>query len=537
VNEKSIQQNFAQLKSFVAGLKPRQRLMLAGGAVVIGTVLWGLVGLSAKTEMKTLYSGLAASDAQSVANQLAAKKIAYEITSDGTGIRVPADQLDKLRLEMAAQGMPQSGRLGFELFDKPNWSGSDFGDRVNYQRALEGELERTIQTIRGVEGVRVHLVLPRESLFTEREREAKAAVVLRFSGARIDEETGRAITNLVASSVDNLRPQNVTVVNAQGRSLVHNESGSPQGAELEKQLTHKLLAALEPIVGPDRVQANVTVEYDLASSEDTKEIYDPTSVVPISREMSDERNGAGQESAGVPGTSSNLPGKQQDIVPVDGEDRIAHSERGNFAVNKTVRHTVQPAGQLKRVTAAVLLDDETSEAKDARGKVVEQRRKRSPEDLKQIEELAKASIGFDANRGDVLVVENIAFHPSASVDVPTAGLPEKIQETAEKWSTAVRYGVLIALFLIVFFFVLRPIQQQFVTSFRQVPAQLAAAGSINAAGAISSGSVSIPLPQGVTEEPTRTVTLKRQLVEKVKKEPESASRLVLNWIRQSEASK
>ena len=193
---------------------------------------------------------------------------------------VPADQLDKTRLTLAGEGMPQTGRLGFEIFDKPNWAGSDFSEQVNYQRALEGELERTIQTLGNVRSVRIHLVLPHDSLFSDRERLAKAAVVMKLrSGGLSDEETN-AVTHLVASAVDNLSPENVTLIGADGRTPLvakgHNGTkGMDASVELETALAEKLVMTLAPVVGPDHVKASVTVAYDRSSGDSTQEIYDP----------------------------------------------------------------------------------------------------------------------------------------------------------------------------------------------------------------------------------------------------------------------
>src|SRR5215467_1487865 len=156
------------------GLTVTQRLMLAGGAMLVGATLWVFVGLMGKPKMVTLYTGLKPGDAQSMGARLAARNIPYDLSPDGSTLSVPAEQLDAARLETASQGLPRNARLGFEIFDSPNWAGSDFTEKVNYQRALEGELERTLQTLNEVEAVRVHLVLPHESLFTEQESEAKA---------------------------------------------------------------------------------------------------------------------------------------------------------------------------------------------------------------------------------------------------------------------------------------------------------------------------------------------------------------------------
>jgi len=171
-----------QIETFLRGLSWRQRILIGVGAALVVGVIALFVRLSQSADFKPLYSGLSPQDAQAVVQSLVTKNIAYQLSTDGTSISVPADQIDKTRLALAAEGMPQTGRLGFEIFDKPNWAGSDFSEQVNYQRALEGELERTIQTLGNVQSVRVHLVLPHDSLFTDRERGAKAAVVMKLRG-------------------------------------------------------------------------------------------------------------------------------------------------------------------------------------------------------------------------------------------------------------------------------------------------------------------------------------------------------------------
>ena len=195
-----------QISAFLSSLTLKQRLLLGGSAILVGGVVWLFVCLLGGGDYKPLYSGMAPADAQSLGQRLGAQNIAYQISSDGTTVLVRADQIDKARLEAASQGPLASGRMGFELFDKPNWSGSDFSEKVNYQRALEAELERTIQTMSGVEGVRVHLVLPRESLFSDRERPAKAAVVLKLRGTRLTDAISAPIANLVSSAWDDLSP-------------------------------------------------------------------------------------------------------------------------------------------------------------------------------------------------------------------------------------------------------------------------------------------------------------------------------------------
>ena len=211
---KSFRQAFDRAAELLNGLTPGQRFLLGAAAVLVAATLWAFVALIGKPKYVVLYSGLKPGDAQTLGNRLGAKNIPYEISPDGGSLLVPQDQLDASRLETASQGLPRNARMGFELFDTPNWAGSDFTEQVNYQRALEGELERTLQTLNEVEAVRVHLVLPHQSLYSEQETEAKAAVILKTRGGQLSEQAQLAIPQLLASAVEGLRPENVTVVDA-----------------------------------------------------------------------------------------------------------------------------------------------------------------------------------------------------------------------------------------------------------------------------------------------------------------------------------
>jgi len=542
-----------QITTFVRGLTLRQKVTILVGAAAVAATIWVFVALLDKADYKTLYSGLSSGDAQSMSQRLSAKNIPFELSSDGTSISVPADQLDKARLDMAAEGMPQSGRMGFELFDKPNWAGSDFAEKVNYQRALEGELERTIQTMGEIEAVRVHLVLPQESLFTEREREAKASVVIKLKGGRLGNDAQEAITHLVASAVDNLKPENVTLINADGGMPILAHAGGTENrprswAEFETALAQKVVATLEPVVGEGKARANVTVEYDLATSDSTQEIYDPNGAVLLTSQISEERVGE-TGAQGPPGTTSNIPGKQpaapaKTPPAADSESQGIHTESKTFAVSKTVRHSVQPAGTLKRIDAAVLVDD-TTETSDNRGQKVETRRKRTPEEMKQIEELVTAAIGIDATRGDKVAVENLSFQilPLETPAAPT--LSERVVPIVDKWINVIRYGALILLFLLIYMLVLRPIKHQIVTTFRELPKQLGMAKISREALPGSAHGISAPMADDAAGleaslsqlgdtplEAKQAVILKKNLLEKVKKEPAGASRLIQNWMRQ-----
>lgn len=510
-----------QIQEFASGLSTKQKMVIALGTLLVAGTVWLFVRVLAAPDQKTLYSGLSAEDARNIGTKLAAKNIPYEMGADGMSIQVAADQLDRARMETASGGLPSNARMGFEIFDTPNWMGTDFTDKVNYQRALEGELERTIQTLSEVEAARVHLVFPSESLFREREREGKAAVIVK-TRQRLSLEKQFAIAQLVSSAVDKLRPENVTVVDSEtGKPMPGLEEGASSGG-LGEQLSKQLTATLAPVVGEGRVRATVRVEYDSSSLEDTQETYDPKSAVAVNLQRSEEMSGSGAI-GGIPGTASNMPNQSSPAVAVkDNGDHIsAKSEAGTYVVNKSLRHTIQPAGRVRRITAAVIVDDAPEIA--AEGKTATSR-KRTPEEMKELEQLAGAAIGLDQSRGDVLAVENLAFHQGPAEKLLPPTRLERVRVGMKNWSGVLRIAAILLLFVAVYLAILRPVKRQILTAFRDLPGRLA--GKANPE-IVREGEVI----EKLNESPIGS--LKKQLAEKVKAEPVEATKLVQSWIRET----
>jgi flagellar M-ring protein FliF len=526
----SFRDGLERARLFFRGLSLGQRLLIGGGTVLVAVTLWVFVVLLGQPKFVTLYSGLRPEEAQALGSRLAAKNIPHQISSDGGSLLVPDDKLDASRLETAAAGLPRAARMGFELFDTPNWAGSDFTEKVNYQRALEGELERTLSTLSEVEAVRVHLVMPQESLFTEQQREAKAAVILKTRGGRLSEQAQQAIPQLVASAVDRLRPENVTLVDADNNTpLLHNRDGAGARAAygLEEELAKTLVHTLEPVVGPEHVRASVHVEYDLSTSEDTQETYDPKTTATLSQQHAEE-NSSGGAPAGVPGTASNVPSATPPAAAAPAaEQSSSRSDATTYAVSKTVHHNVQPPGRLRRIAAAVLVDDAV-DVTELAGKRTITRRKRTPDEMKQIEQLARAAIGVDTQRGDVLAVENLSFQELPTETLPPPTRTERWRKLIEPWFWTLRYVGLVALFLVVYWLVLRPVKQQALAAFRQLPGRLSAQTAQGTAG--SAGAIA-----GAAGGPDRSAQLKRMLVEKAQAEPASVSRLVQTWVQEEKS--
>ena len=412
----------------------------------------GMVWYAGRTDWRVLFTGLDGKDVQQVSQELAAAGIPFETTADGGGIQVPADSLDKARMEVASKGMPQTGRLGFELFDKPNWVGSEFDEKVNYQRALEGELEHTIGSLGMVKSARVHLVLPQPSLFSTEEKVAKASVVLKLKRAAMDAEQADSIRSLVAGAVDNLSPDQVTLVDADGRVSFKPKSTDVNEADTEQAMEAKLVAMLEPLAGRDNVRATVNVSYDHGSEERTDEIYDPDQTATLTLQKSEQVSEMKGRATGVPGTASNSPAGappgavagsqaaaaagtppllQKEALPVypqqgAGVGQSVHQENGTYGVTKHLLHTEEGPGRVRRVTAAVVVNDRS--VMEGLGK--DQHlvwKPRSPDEMRRLEELARAAVGFDLKRGDQVAMENVSFSSNAP-EVKLAPMDRALEE-------------------------------------------------------------------------------------------------------------
>src|SRR5882757_5135373 len=408
--------------------RTRTALLAVGGAVIFSAGIFA--SLVMQPSWRVLYAHLDPADARELGDELTAAKIPFDVTPDGSTLKVPADQLDKARLETAAKGGPKSGRLGFELFDKPNWVGSEFDERVNYQRALEGELEHTIGTLGPVRSARVHLVLPQPSLFLAQEKVAKASVVLKLKRATMDPSEADSIRSLVAGAVENLSVDQVTLVDADGRvNLKPKSQGSAEDAEVEQALETKLVAMLEPLAGRDNVRATVNVSYDQGSEERTDEIYDPSETATLTMHKSEQVSTGRGGPSGVPGTASNSPAGspegavagsqaaaapgtppllQKQVLPVypqqgAGQSQSLREENGTYGVTKHLVHTEQGPGRVRRVSAAVVVNDRSMT--EGVGKLEHMVWKpRSVEEMRRLEELAQDAVGYDARRGDQVVM-------------------------------------------------------------------------------------------------------------------------------------
>jgi len=483
----------AQARGKFEAMPAQRRTRLIAVAATVLAVIAGMVWYAGRPDYRVLFSGLEGKDVQQVAQELGAAGIPFQMTADGTGVEVPAESVDKARMEVASKGMPQSGRLGFELFDKPNWVGSEFDERVNYQRALEGELEHTIGTLGVVRSARVHLVLPQASLFTSEEKVAKASVVLKLKRT-LDSEQTESIRNLVAGAVENLSPAQVTLVDADGRVNLQAKGHGAMAGDEERDLEAKLVAMLEPLAGAGNVRATVNVSYDEGSEERTDEVYDPAGTATLTTQKSEQTSGGARAASGVPGTASNTPAAAPEGAvqgsakaaapgtppllekaakpvfpePGNGMGQSTKEESGTYAVTRHLSHTEVGPGRVRRLTAAVVVNDRMTT--DATAKLPKTMWKpRTAEEMHRLEGLAQAAVGFDEKRGDQVVMENVGFSSNAP-EVEAAGMDKAMEQAKSLLNTqpaVLKTGVMGLLGVMVVWFVLKPVAGQLVTTLKE----------------------------------------------------------------------
>src|SRR6185312_11357813 len=429
-------------------MDPAKKKWLVRLTAFLLACVMGLGWFATRTDWRTLYAGLDSQDAREMAAELTAANIPFEVSPDGTALRVSSDSLDKARLVTTAKGGPRSGRMGFELFDKPNWIGSEFDEKVNYQRALEGELEHTIDTLTDVESSRVNLVMPHDSLFTDNQRAAKASVVLKLRRRTLSDDEATAIRNLVAGAVDDLHPEDVTLVDASGEQLGR-KSATAQNEAHEQELATKLIETLQPVAGQGNVRASVNVEYDSSTADEVDETYDPNDVVTLSMQRTEQTAGGQPQVAGVPGTSSNAPNTKPPVYPKSTpQTESEKQESGTYAASKKVRHVTQGPGKVRRMTAAVLINEQQVVSG---GKVSWQ--PRSPEEMKRLTELAEAAVGYDAARGDTVSVVELPFQQQVAQQIP---LRQKLLAAAES-GPLLKYGAALLALLVLLALFARPV--------------------------------------------------------------------------------
>jgi len=421
-----------QIKKLLDALTLRQRIIIVLTAVGIGVSLWALTAWNRERNFKPLYTSLSAEDAGAIVERLKADKVEFRLEEPGT-VSVPADRVAELRLQMASAGVPKTGRIGFELFDQTNFGLTEFAEQVNYRRAMEGELERSIGSLSEVERARVHISLPKNSVFVESRQEAKASVIVKLRpGRSLSAQNGAAICHLVSSAVDRLTPEAVTVLDSNGSLLVRpRKQGDAGGVDppeanldyrksLERDLTGKVSETLEPLLGSGNFHAGVSVECDFAAGEQSEETYDPAKSVMLASQKTEDvsANGLG---GGTPGTASTLP-RPTIRSTSSGTNTTRRTENITYQSSRFVRHLKIPQGVIKRISVAVLVNQKVRW--NGTGKSAKRVFEPPPkETLDRIRTLVSAAAGLSNDRGDQLTVESLPFESLLLIEPPAGPAP------------------------------------------------------------------------------------------------------------------
>lgn len=419
------------LRQLFASLTRRQRLTILAAALAVIAALFGLQRWSRERDFKPLYSGLAQEDAAAVLAKVRESGTPFRLADGGAAVLVPSAKVAELRLQLAAAGIPRSGRIGFELFDKTNFGTSEFTEQVNFHRAIEGELERSVMSLAEVEQARVHITFAKESIFLESRQPAKASVLVKLRpGARLAPQNVAAICQLTASAVEGLQPEAVSVVDMRGNLLSRprrpfspDDPQPSSGAldyrqQIERDLVAKISGTLEPLLGSDKFRAAVSVDCDFTSGEQSEESFDPAKSVMVASQRTEDVSGSNAAS-GVPGTASNLP--RPTSRPGFGSAGVTRrTENVSYQSSRSVRRMKLPAGNIKRMSVSVLVDHavryEGSGPKMKR--IVEAP---APEKLKAIHDLVAGVIGLSTERGDQLVIEALPFEATLLAEPPATG--------------------------------------------------------------------------------------------------------------------
>ena len=514
------------LRALVAtiGAWPRSRQFALAAVTLLTLGLFAAIILQArKADHQLLYGNLAEADGAAMIEWLKAENIPYRLEANGRSLLVPAANVHEIRLALASAGLPQGGGVGFEIFDKQSFALTDFVQKVNYSRALQGELARTIASLGPVETARVHLALPEKRLFKDHQQPATASVIIKLvAGKRLGEAQIDGIIHLVSSSIEGLAPDHVTVIDQNGTVLSRRGEQGLNGdlspdmlafqQMVEQRLEERAQALLDRSLGARNAMVRVTAALDFARTEKTEETFDPEEPVIRSEQVSEERSGA-EMSGGIPGVQSNLEGNS--VQAAAATPPTSRSQRTtNYEISKVVSRTTSPVGAVSRLSVSVLVADRVVPGKDGGRAATEPR---TAEEIKALEAVVASALGIDPKRGDTIEVTSMPFIESeeAGDEVAAAG------GGLSPYLPYLRYGVLLAAGLLGYFLLVRPLTrtlQRDVTRHYKTVEQMEAEQAAAAGGAAAPG------------QPRSTDPLER-IRREVDADPAFGAHALKNWIR------
>jgi len=468
-----IRQILSQLIATFSNLSLGKKITLV--TLILGSVVGFLflMNWSGKSEFQPLYAQLDPEDASAILSKLREQKIEYRIASNGSSVLIPQEHIYETRMQLAAEGLPRGSGVGFEIFDNTKLGMTAFAQNVNYQRALQGELARTINQISEIESSRVHIVMTEKSLFVDEEESASASVALKLrSGKWLNQSQISGILHLVSSSVARLSPENVTIVDSKGKLLAGVKNPSSFGSlssdqldyqdRVEKALENRIRTMLESALGENKAIVRLSCSFDFKKQERTEEHYLPDNKVVRSEqqlsEMSVDPNSSPQ---GIPGIRSNLPGDPAAAQQSRSTDMNRAFEKNdhtvNYEIGKVISHIKEPVGEMTRISVAVLVDGTYNRIEKVGGEIEWQYVTRTPEEMQKFESIVKRAVNFDKARGDEVDIVNIPFETTQLEVKDTEVVEDGWMELLKKYQPFLKYGFLSLFLILSFMFFVKPL--------------------------------------------------------------------------------
>lgn len=527
-------ERFKALLTWFKSRSPLQKIGLLGGTAVLAIGLITAVTISLSTAYAPLYYNLSSEDAAGVVDYLRRNRIPYRLTDAGQTVKVAKDEVYEVRLKLAGSQIMRGG-VGFEIFDKTNLGVTEFVQNINFQRALQGELARTINEIKQIESARVHLVLPKKSLFTKDQQDTTCSVILKLhAGAHLRGDQVEGIMSLVAGSVAGLNQEKVTVLDTFGTILSKGLGQRPGQSQIsvnemnfrrqyESSLEERLQSMLERVVGRQNVVVRVSADLDFNKVEKTEEIFDPDQVAIRSEHRLNEKT-ENQDAAagGVPGMNSNVPGRDVDQTAGNGRRNNANKsdETRNYEISKLVSRTVMPVGAVRKISVAVMVDGKYERGGNDEEKIYVPR---NEAEILIYTNMVKKAIGFNKKRGDQVEVASIAFNN------------ERLNQEVEELNKTNRYSMIfsglkylvMALLVLFFYFkILKP-------GLRFLASNLGESGSARPSGIGKGGKGIGEMADQVAEkvEITRQTTVMDQVASFASESPEEVAKVVKVWLK------
>ena len=469
----AFRQILSQLNAAFSNLSLGKKITLA--TLVLGSLtgFFFLMNWTGQSEFQPLFAQLDAQDASAVISRLREQKIEYRIASNGSTVLIPQEHIYETRMQLASEGLPRGSGVGFEIFYNSKLGMTAFAQNVNYQRALQGELARTINQIAEIESCRVHIVMTEKSLFVDEEEPASASVVLKLrSGKWLNQSQIDGILHLVSSSVARLSPENVTIVDSKGKLLAGVDDPSSFGSlssdqldyqnRVEKVLENRILSMLESALGEDKAIVRLSASFDFKKQERTEEHYLPDNrVVRSEQQLSELSVDPSTTPQGVPGIRSNLPGDpaatQQNKITGSNRAFEKNDRTVNYEIGKVISHIEEPVGEMTRVSVAVLVDGTYKRIDKAEGAIEWQYVARTAEEMQKFESIVKRAVNFDQARGDQVDIVNIPFATTKLAVDDTEAVEPGWMELLKKYQPYLKYGFFSLFLLLSFVFFVKPL--------------------------------------------------------------------------------